>query len=149
MNGVGEPSAPWHVRSADEVAAALGTSSVFGLAPDEAAGRLDRYGPNAIDEARPRSPARMLLGQFSDFMVLVLAVAAVLAGVIGEPQDAVAIGAILILNAVLGFVQEYRAERAIIALRALAVASVRARRGNAPIAVPGTHLVPGGSRRRH
>ena len=143
MNGVGKPSAPWHVRSADEVAAALGTSSVFGLAPDEAAGRLDRYGPNAIDEARPRGPARMLLGQFSDFMVLVLAVAAVLAGVIGEPQDAVAIGAILILNAVLGFVQEYRAERAIIALRALAVASVRARRGNAPIAVPGTHLVPG------
>jgi Ca2+-transporting ATPase len=104
---------------------------------------LSRYGPNAIEDARPRGPVRILLGQFSDFMVLVLAVAAVLAGVIGEPQDAVAIGAILVLNAVLGFVQEYRAERAIFALRALSVASVRVRRGNAPIAIPATHVVPG------
>ena len=143
MNAADGASAPWHVRSADEVAAALGTSAASGLAADVAAGRLSRYGPNAIEEARPRGPARMLLDQFSDFMVLVLAVAAVLAGMIGEPQDAVAIGAILILNAVLGFIQEYRAERAIVALRALAVATVRARRGNQAIAVPGTHLVPG------
>ncbi|HEY6948658.1 MAG TPA: cation-transporting P-type ATPase [Gemmatimonadales bacterium] len=61
MNGAGEPSAPWHVRSADEVAAALGTSAVSGLAPDDAAERLGRYGPNAIEEARPRGPGRMLL----------------------------------------------------------------------------------------
>jgi Ca2+-transporting ATPase len=143
MTGAGEASAPWHVRSVDEVAAALGMSTASGLAPDDAASRLTRYGPNAIEEARPRGPVRVLLGQFSDFMVLVLVVAAILAGVIGEPQDAVAIGAILVLNAALGFVQEYRAERAIVALRALSVASVRVRRGKALIAVPGTSLVPG------
>ena len=76
-------------------------------------------------------------------MVLVLAAAAVLAGVIGEPQDAVAIAAILVLNAVLGFLQEFRAERSLEALRAISVASVRVRRGGVTTVIPETELVPG------
>jgi Ca2+-transporting ATPase len=134
---------PWHVLPVETVAGLLTTSPSGGLTPESAAARLPIHGPNTIAERRRRPAYAILLGQFSDFMVLVLAGAAVLAGVIGEPQDTVAIAAILVLNAVLGFFQEYRAERALEALRALAVSSVRARRGGVTRVVPGTDLVPG------
>lgn len=133
----------WHALAVETVAARLITSVTLGLAPEDAVGRLRIHGPNAITERRRRPAAVIFLGQFSDVMVLVLAAAAVLAGVIGEPQDTIAIAAILLLNAVLGFVQEYRADRALEALRAVAVASVRVRRGGGTIVVPGTELVPG------
>ncbi|HET9292835.1 MAG TPA: cation-translocating P-type ATPase [Gemmatimonadales bacterium] len=134
---------PWHTLPVAAVAELLSTSVATGLGPDDAATRLRAYGPNAITQRRRRSASRILVGQFSDFMVLVLAAAAVLAGVIGEPQDTVAIGAILVLNAILGFMQEYRAERALEALRTLAVASVRVRRGGVTTVVPGIEVVPG------
>jgi len=70
-----------------------------------------------LAEARGRTPLAMLLGQFRDFMILVLLAAAVISGLIGEAKDTVAIIAIVALNAVIGFVQEYRAERALEALR--------------------------------
>jgi Ca2+-transporting ATPase len=137
------PAGVWHLLSSDEVARILSTSPLAGLAPEEAGRRLGAHGPNVIEEGRRRHPAVIFFRQFSDFMVLVLAAAAVLSGVIGEPQDTVAIAAILVLNAVLGFAQEYRAERAIDALRALAVPPVRVRRGPGSVVVPGTQVVPG------
>ncbi len=135
-----DPSSPpsWHSLSVEQVGALLSSSVIEGLAPDEASARLRHYGPNAITERRRRHAGLILLSQFSDFMVLVLATAAILAGVIGEPQDTVAIVAILVLNAVLGFVQEYRAERALESLRAISVAAVRVRRGKMTTVVPGT-----------
>ncbi len=152
-DSVTAPSAPdesaatdgplWHALPRETVATRLSTSLAEGLSQEEAATRLGMHGPNAITERRRRSVFRILLAQFSDFMVLVLAAAAVLAGVIGEPQDTIAIAAILVLNAVLGFVQEYRAERALEALRAIAVSAVRVRRGSLTTTLPGTALVPG------
>jgi len=140
-----DPSSPpsWHSLSVKQVGALLSSSGIEGLAPDEAAARLRHYGPNVITERRRRHAGLIFLAQFSDFMVLVLATAAILAGVIGEPQDTVAIVAILVLNAVLGFVQEYRAERALESLRAISVPAVRVRRGRMTTVVPGTELVPG------
>ncbi len=139
----GPDAPPWHTLQVETVARLLSTSLATGLAPDDAATRLRAYGPNAIPERRRRSASRILVGQFSDFMVLVLAAAAVLAGVIGEPQDTVAIAAILVVNAILGFMQEYRAEQALEALRTLAVTSVRVRRGGVTTVVPGIEVVPG------
>jgi Ca2+-transporting ATPase len=134
---------PWHALPVETVAARLSASVTNGLAPEDASARLLVHGPNTIAGRRRRPAVLIFLGQFSDVMVLVLAAAAVLAGVIGEPQDTIAIAAILLLNAVLGFVQEHRADRALEALRAIVVPSVRVRRAGVTTVVPGTELVPG------
>ncbi len=133
----------WHRRAVDEVVAQLRTDAARGLPPAEAGRRLQAHGPNTIVEGPRRGAVRMLLGQFADFMVLILMAAAVVAGAIGEPQDSVAIAMILLLNAALGFVQEYRAERAMAALKVLAAPHARVRRGGSTAVVPSAELVPG------
>ena len=138
-----ERGRPWHMRAADEVAALLQVNPSAGLDVREATRRLAQHGPNAIAAARGRGPARMLLAQFSDFMVLVLLASAVLAGFLGEPQDILAIGAIVLLNAALGFAQEYRAERAMTALQAMSAPQARVRRNRQLSAVAAADLVPG------
>jgi len=94
----------WHQLDPKMAAEALQTSAA-GLTAEEAGRRLVHYGPNALTEKGRKSVAMMLLDQFKDFMILVLIAAAVIAGVIGEPEDTVAIAVIVVLNAVLGFVQ--------------------------------------------
>jgi Ca2+-transporting ATPase len=135
--------APWHCRTVEEIAIDLATRLPGGLDRAEAATRLARVGPNLLTEGRRRGPGRILLEQFTDLMVLVLLGAAVVAGAVGESQDTVAIVAIVVLNATLGFIQEYRAERAIAALKALAAPLARARREGSVTTVPGAELVPG------
>jgi Ca2+-transporting ATPase len=119
------------------------TTLAAGLAPDEVARRLARHGPNALVEGPRRGPARMLLDQFADVMVLVLIAAAGVASVLGEPQDTMAIVVIVAVNAVLGFVQEYRAERAMAALRVVAASPARVRRTGSVVVVPAVGVVPG------
>jgi Ca2+-transporting ATPase len=138
MNGTA-----WHARPVEDVCRLLRVEPGTGLAPDEAARRLAVHGPNALATVRRRGPLRMLLGQFTDFMVLVLLGAAVVAGFLGEPQDIVAIVAIVVLNAALGFAQEYRAERAMAALKALAVPQARVRRDAVVRTLPASEVVPG------
>jgi Ca2+-transporting ATPase len=125
------------------VLALQGSALSAGLALDEVARRRERHGPNALVEGHRRGPARMLLDQFADFMVLVLIAAAVVASFLGEPQDTIAIVVIVVLNAGLGFVQEFRAERAMAALQALAASPARVRRGGGVEIVPAVGLVPG------
>ncbi len=137
------PPGPWHCRDADQVAAELQSRLPEGLTAATAAVRLAESGPNLITEARRRGPARILLDQFADAMILLLLAAAAVAGAIGEPQDTIAILAIVILNAILGFTQEYRAERAVAALRALAAPHARVRRDGAAMVVTGAEVVPG------
>jgi Ca2+-transporting ATPase len=136
-------SPAWHTLSVRAVAESLETDSVNGLWPREAERRLSVHGPNAIVEARRRGPLRILLDQFRDLMVLVLLAAAVVAGFVGEPQDTVAIVAIVVLNAAPGFAQENRAERALAALKALAAPHARVRRRSAAETIPASELVPG------
>ncbi len=137
------PSPPWHALGASEVAERLGTDPAAGLAPGEAARRLAAAGPNLLPTAEARAGWRILLAQFGNVMVLVLAGAAILAALAGEAADAGAIVAILVLNALLGFLQEHRAERALAALRVLAEPRARARRGGAVQVIPAAELVPG------
>src|SRR5512135_3052694 len=114
-----------------------------GLTAEEARVRLDLFGPNELVEKKRKAAILMFLEQFTDFMILVLIAAAVVSGLIGEASDAVAIVVIVLLNAALGFSQEYRAEKAIAALRKMASANAVALRGGGHHTVPAADLVPG------
>ncbi|HAN03798.1 MAG TPA: ATPase [Elusimicrobia bacterium] len=135
-------AADWHKKDAAALFKELGTSA-GGLSAAEAALRLAKYGPNALKEKPRRSPLAMLLDQFRDFMILVLIAAAVVSGLIGEMLDTVIILAIVLLNAVMGFAQEYRAQKAMEALKRMAAPSASVLRGGAPALVPAASLVPG------
>jgi Ca2+-transporting ATPase len=135
--------APWHALSVQEVEARLASDADLGLTSAAAAGRLAVHGRNELREHEGRAPWRMFLAQFTDFMILLLIAAAVISGIVGEPEDAIAILAIVILNAVVGFVQEYRAEKALRALKQLAALKARALRDGAIATVPAAELVPG------
>ena len=136
-------SQPWHVLSARDVASQLGVDPHSGLDHAEVARRTATWGANEIQEQRPRSTVRMFLEQFTDVMILVLIAAAVISGLIGEPPDAIAIVTIVLLNGVIGFVQEYRAERAVAALKLLAAPAATVRRSGQVETVPAMQLVPG------
>ncbi len=133
----------WHCLSAAQAAENLQTNTTEGLSEAEVAARLERYGRNAIEEQAQRSVLRTLLAQFSDFMILVLIGAAVVSGIIGSLADTVAIIVIVILNAVIGFVQEFRAQRAIAALRKMAAVSASVVREGKTQHIPAADLVPG------
>jgi len=136
-------SADWHTLSAEATAGRFAVDPGTGLAAEEAAARLERHGPNRLPEGRSRTPWRMLLDQFMDFMILVLIVAAVVSGIVGEPVDTIAIIVIVLLNAAIGFAQEWRAERAMAALRSMAAPSARVRRDGSVCELPAADLVPG------
>jgi Ca2+-transporting ATPase len=133
----------WHTLSADEAARQLEVNIQAGLSAAEAAQRLAHFGPNALHEKRRRPPWRMFLDQFTDFMILVLMAAAIISGVVGDLEDTVAIVVIVILNAVIGFVQEYRAERAMAALKRMTEASASVLRGGRVESISAAELVPG------
>jgi Ca2+-transporting ATPase len=114
-----------------------------GLTDDAAAKRLEEFGPNRLLEVG-RVPAwRQFVGQFTQFMVLVLIAAAIISGVLQEWMDAIAILVIVVLNAVMGFVQEYRAERALEALKKMAAPLARVIRDGELRNIAADELVPG------
>jgi len=106
----------WHRKETSEVVDRL-NSSLQGLANEEVRRRLVEYGPNELREKKKKGPLMLFLDQFRDFMILVLIAAAVVSGIVGDASDTIAITVIVILNAIIGFVQEYRAEKAMAALR--------------------------------
>lgn len=133
----------WHVASAEVVARQLNVDRTSGLSAAEVAQRRSIYGFNAIEERRRRQPWQILLDQFTDFMILVLLAAAVIAGFVGAPEDTIAIAVIVLLNGVLGFVQEYRAEQAIAALKRLAAPFATVRRDGHVLTLDSSQIVPG------
>ena len=134
--------ADWYCIEADEALRRLNVSAV-GLTASEAKRRLAEHGPNAIPESRHRSLPAMLLSQFTDFMILVLLAAALISGIIGEPVDTIAILVIVLLNALIGTVQEFRAERAVAALREMAAPEATVLRDGKAVTVAAAELVPG------
>ncbi len=119
------------------------STSESGLTSEEALRRLPVHGRNSLDLKERRTPFRILVGQFADFMILVLVVAAILSGIIGDLKDTIVIGAIVLLNGIIGFVQEYRAERAMEALRKMAAPVANVIRDGTTATVPAAELVPG------
>ncbi|MEQ8839391.1 MAG: cation-translocating P-type ATPase [Acidimicrobiales bacterium] len=132
----------WYRLSVD---AALGAqqSTADGLTSEDAARRLVEVGPNELIDNGSTHPLRIVWQQVSAVMVLILIGAALLSLVLGKFLEAGAIGAIVVLFTMLGFFQEYRAERAIAALRQMSVPIVKARRGGRTMEIPAVDLVPG------
>ena len=133
----------WHTLRGEQVAEGLGTDTGSGLTENEATARLAKHGVNDIAREKGRGPLRIFASQFTDFMILVLLTAAVISGVLGEPVDAVAIIVIVILNAAVGALQEYRAQRAVEALRRMAAPEARVIRNGETRMIRALDVVPG------
>jgi Ca2+-transporting ATPase len=133
----------WHALEVDELSRALHSDTERGLTAAEAAARLAQHGPNELPQAPPASPLKLFLGQFSSLIVWVLIGAAIVSGLLQEWIDAAAIIAIVILNAVLGFVQEFRAERSLEALKQMVVVTARVFRDGSLVSLPARELVRG------
>lgn len=120
----------------------LQTSST-GLSSEEATKRLTQYGPNMLKEKKKKTLLSMFLDQFLDFMIIVLIISAIISGMIGDLTDTIAIIVIVLLNAVIGFVQEYRAEKAMAALKKMAAPVAMVLRNHISEHIPAFELVPG------
>ena len=134
---------PWHRKDARAVLASLGTSPDDGLGQSEARRKLEEVGANEIEPQRGHSMLRLLAHQFADVMIALLIGAAIISGWLGDLTDTVAIVVIVVLNATVGVVQEYRAQRAVAALRRMSAPTARVLRDGAIIRVPARELVPG------
>jgi P-type Ca2+ transporter type 2C len=133
----------WYRKETSEVISLLNSDAEAGLAPAEAQHRLAEHGPNELVERGLKSPWRILWEQLTGLLVVILIVAAVVSGAFGSWKDAIAILAIVVLNAVLGFSQEFRAEKAMAALKQLAVPTVKVRREGHVVEISARELVPG------
>ena len=133
----------WYKSETTEVLQQLGTDATQGLATPEAARRLIEHGPNELVELEKRSALRILWEQLTATMVVILIVAAVLSGVLGALKDTIAIATIVVLFTLLGFIQEYRAEQAMTALKKLAIPMVRVNRNRQLQEISARELVPG------
>ncbi|MCA1295069.1 calcium-translocating P-type ATPase, SERCA-type [Paenibacillus sp. alder61] len=133
----------WHQWSGDELLERFGVTREQGLTQEEAARRQERYGVNELAEGQRISPWLLFLNQFKDFMMLILMGATLISGILGEYLDAVTIIAIIVLNGVLGFVQEFRAERSLRALKQLSAPHANVLREGVVRHIPAKDLVPG------
>ncbi|MFA5922278.1 MAG: calcium-translocating P-type ATPase, PMCA-type [Methylococcaceae bacterium] len=134
---------PWHLLEPWQTTAWLKVDPEKGLSREEVEDRLTAHGPNAIQEQRRRGPIRMFFGQFADFMIIVLIIAGIVSGLLGDLTDTIAIIVIVVLNAIIGFVQEYRAERAVAALMRLASPTAQVLREGEIKTIAAQELVPG------
>lgn len=132
----------WYSRSPEEVLAQLG-SAPSGLSVPEATRRLKADGPNKLQTGKQINPLQTLFGQFKSFMVWILIVAGAMAGVLGEVVDALVILAIVMLNAAIGFYQEYSAQKSIAALKKLTAPHAKVRRGGNISSIPASGVVIG------
>src|ERR1041385_3027965 len=132
----------WYKIDPQAAATELASNPATGLIRLEAARRLSEFGRNELEESGVRSPWLIFLDQLKQLMVVILIIAAVISALLGDYNDAIAIGAIVILNAVLGFSQEYRAEKAMAALKKLSVPTVKVRRDGEVSEISAKELVP-------
>ncbi len=132
----------WHLLPLSEISALLNTTP-SGIDNVSATQRLTEYGKNKITDKKKKTVVQMLLHQLTDFMILILIAAALISGILGDITDTVIILAIIIINAVVGFIQEYRADKAMEALKSMAASNARILREGKTIEVTASDLVPG------
>lgn len=135
--------ADWYRLTSEETVRRLGSDPIVGLSEKEATKRLVRDGPNELAERGVKKPLAILWDQLSSSLILILILAAGISVFLSDYKDGLAILAIVILNAALGFTQEYRAERAIAALRKLAAPSVKVVRAGGVVRISARQLVQG------
>lgn len=143
LGGLHVAQAPWHAIDVAKTILELGTDIHEGLTEKEVAARLGQYGPNELRKEEGISPLGLFLNQFKNTLVVILLVAIVLSALVGEVVDAAIIGVIVVFVAALGFIQEYRAERAIEALKKMLSPTITVLRGGREGDVPSKDLVPG------
>ena len=132
----------YHLQSFQDVAATLKTSPA-GLDAAAVQQRTNEHGKNLLEVKKKKTVWNMLWAQLTDFMILILIAAAVISGIIGDLTDTIVILSIVIINAVVGLVQEWRAEKAMEALESMSASNARVLRGNHSVEVPAADLVPG------
>ena len=118
-------------------------SSPKGLSEELAQKKLQEFGPNALQEKKKKPVWALFLGQFMDFMILILGAAAIISGIVGDLTDTIIILVIIFLNAALGFIQEYRAEKAMESLKKLTETQTKVLRNGKPVSIPSQQIVPG------
>lgn len=133
----------WYQMTAEEILQTQQIEPSKGLSTEEAGKRLEEHGRNELSEGAKISPVALFLNQFKDFMVLVLMGATLISGLLGEYLDAITIIAIIIMNGILGFVQEFRAERSLRALKELSAPNAKVLRNGSLELLPAKDLVPG------
>lgn len=133
----------WHRQDAATILGALGTTPELGLTSKDATEKLKVSGPNEIAASESTSLGRLLVHQLSNFMILLLIAAAVISGIVGDVIDTVAIIVIVVLNAAVGVFQEYRAQRAIAALRRMSALSARVIRDGQKKQIAARDIAPG------
>ncbi|MBZ4416253.1 HAD-IC family P-type ATPase [Myxococcus sp. RHSTA-1-4] len=141
----GTPASPapaWHALPPETVLSRIG-SREEGLTVEEAGERLARYGPNVIQREKAEGPLKLLWRQINNPLIWVLIASAVLAIAMGKVTDGLVVAAVVVLNTLIGFVQEYRAGKAIEALSAMVPEIATVMRGGHKVSVPAASLVPG------
>jgi Ca2+-transporting ATPase len=132
----------WHLLPLSEITQLLNTTP-SGIDDITASERLCEHGKNQIEDKKKKTILQMVLSQLSDFMILILIAAAIISGIIGDVTDTIIILAIIIINAVVGFIQEYRAEKAMEALKNMVANHARILREGKTIDLPASDIVPG------
>jgi len=133
----------WWADTTEQIVDRLATDPVGGLDSAQVANLRAKHGPNILEEEPTTPPWRLFIAQFTNTMIVVLLVAAGIMVAIGEPTDSIVIGAIVVLNAAIGFVQEYRAEKAMAALRTMTAPNARVIRDGIEQTIAAVDLVPG------
>ncbi len=133
----------WHTLEGAQALAGLDSDAAGGLTGAEAARRLEQYGPNALAEGKKKSVLQVFLEQFKDLMVIILIIAAVVSLISGEGESTLVIFAVLILNAILGTVQHFKAEKSLASLKAMSAPTARVLRNGVRSEIPSLQVVPG------
>ena len=143
------PTAPrdmqvtWHALSREQVLEKLDTGLEKGLSADQAKERIDKYGANQLEEGKKTTFLQMVISQLNSFVVILLIVAAAISALLGETIDAIAIVTIVVLNTVMGVVQEGKAQQELAALKKMASPEAQVLRDGHRVSVPARDLVPG------
>jgi len=139
----------WHCFSVEETERKLRTNIHNGLSSEEVEKRKDKYGENKLDEQKKESLLKRFIKQFNDFMIIILLLAAVISAVVakvegsGDYIDSIIIIAIVVLNAIMGLIQEAKAEKSLEALKKMTAPMAKVRRNGHVVTVKGTDIVPG------
>ena len=135
-------SEAYYKQTAEEALRSQNVSS-GGLTPQEAAQRLERFGPNKLSEGKKKSVAAVFAEQFKDLLVVILIIAAIISAISENVESTIVIFAVLILNAVLGTVQYLKAEKSLESLKAMSSPTAKVLRGGVRVEIPSVQVVPG------